>query len=382
MPTVAAMKEMFTGLDPSFGLNSTFRYLQDVKNSDIEESDAVVFVRPNEPFSVRLAKKAKEQGALTVTFLDDDLLHYSPLPGWRRRGLIRTLGCSDVILTPSRFIGEEYREYTAGKRYAKIDTVVKDAQLVEYKEERKDRKQTKIVYAAGAAHEKLYNDYAKAAVERIIEKYGDRVSLTFVGVRPQVDKNSDTQIRFITGMPLQEYRDFMADEGFDVGIAPLADSRFTKCKYINKYIEYTLSGVCGIYSNVLPYNDAVIDGKNGLLADNNEASWYKKIEELILNRDLIENCIRSAQTDLKTNYSEEQIIGRLLEQIPEFAERKTNKGKYSAFRVGKAGYSLLRIADAAYLSAFYLKAGGLIGFTTKLTTHFRERGAYSRKGEK
>ena len=67
-----------------------------------------------------------------------------------------------------------------------------------------------------------------------MREFGDKISFTFVGVRPNMD---DIECEYVSGMPLMEYRKFMREQNFDIGLAPLYENDFSKCKYFNKFIE-------------------------------------------------------------------------------------------------------------------------------------------------
>ena len=108
----------------------------------------------------------------------------------------------------------------------------------------------------------------------------------------------------------------MDEQKFDVGIAPLEDSPFAKCKYFNKYLEYTLSGVVGVYSNVEPYTYVVTDGDNGYLADNNDISWEEKLKIAIEDSSLRIACARNAQKHVRDNFNEQVLMERLLSEVP------------------------------------------------------------------
>lgn len=378
MPTISTMKDIFLHLNPDHGIRSHFILLWDVKPADIHGHEIIVFLRPNDVLSAAVAKRAAESGRFVITFCDDDLLHYNPMAYWRRSGLKKTLHYSNAIWSSSNFIGQDYKKHTVGKRFIKTDTIVRAEQIAEHTKSENDR--VKIVYAANPGHLLLFNEYAKTAVCKLIGKYGNKISITFIGVKPDLSEyEGRTKIRYVKGMPLLEYREFMKKEKFDIGIAPLGDNRFTRCKYFNKYIEYSMSGVCGVYSKVIPYVEAVQDGINGLLAENTSESWLDKLETAVLDGKLRTNCILASQENLRENFIEESIIQNFKKQTPEAVEYNNEMNPCKGFYLSKIWYCFLRPADLVYLSFYYLRSGGIQVFLEKLKIHFRERKAYARK---
>ncbi len=87
----------------------------------------------------------------------------------------------------------------------------------------------------------------------------------------------------------EEYPKRLAELKWDIGIAPLADNDFTRCKSHIKYLEYAMYKIPTIASKVYPYyvpcfgKDVIEDGVTGLLAQPNE--WVSALEELIISKD-------------------------------------------------------------------------------------------------
>ena len=52
-------------------------------------------------------------------------------------------------------------------------------------------------------------------------------------------------------------------------------------------MEYSASGLFGIYSNVTPYKEIVTHGETGYLTDNDSVSWQKAFEWAIKNKSRI-----------------------------------------------------------------------------------------------
>jgi len=65
---------------------------------------------------------------------------------------------------------------------------------------------------------------------------------------------------------------FLSTMRWDIALAPLRDSAYARCKSDIKWLDYSALGAAGIYSGLAPY-ETVRDGDNGVVADNDPASW-------------------------------------------------------------------------------------------------------------
>ena len=57
----------------------------------------------------------------------------------------------------------------------------------------------------------------------------------------------------------------------DIGIAPLGDTGFNRCRSDVKFLEYAQHGAVAVVQNLAPYRDSVRDGETGLLVDSPDA---------------------------------------------------------------------------------------------------------------
>ena len=186
-------------------------------------------------------------------------------------------------------------------------------------------------------------------------------------------------VNYLKGMPLDEYRRFMLENRFDIGLAPLDDDGFSRCKYFNKYLEYSVRGIVGIYSRVEPYTFIVKDGENGLLSENDPSSWLDKLSRAIEDPQLRDSCRKAAVCQIEERFTAEKIVDKLIEDIPELVSPGRERRKCRSFFPGKLMLYLLRPFEWIYLSLFFLKNTGISGFIKKCRMHFREAGAYSKK---
>jgi len=86
-------------------------------------------------------------------------------------------------------------------------------------------------------------------------------------------------------------------------------------------------GIPGVYSRVLPYEQVIVDGENGLLAASLH-EWSEKIQLLILNQDLRYNLAMNAQETIKAKYlmsKSADLWSKTYNQITKRGITKTNQ---------------------------------------------------------
>lgn len=375
MPTVSIMQNYWLHLADKYNIVARFVRLIDVKKADLNWCDILILIRPNNSLSWRIALRVRKSGRFVITMCDDDLLHLPkshPDLSWQRKGLIRALNNSSVILSTSKHLINCMKGYTADKRGAHIDTIVKHSEVMKrYYEE--ENKCVKIVYAAGGGqHERAFEQFVLPALKNIAVRNPNSFSLTFVSVHPncgELEKN--VQVNYVNGMPLLEYREFMKKSKFDIGLSPLEATNFTKCKYYNKYLEYTLSGIVGVYSNVEPYTYVVQDRINGLLADNDDKSWESKLTLAIQDSKLRISCAQNAQEHVLNTFNERSIMDNLFTEIPELLSISGKYDDCKSFYGCYLYYRFQRCIEYIYKVAFYMKSAGFDTVIRKTILHLK-----------
>ena len=371
MPTVSIMRkdaELFYGDDAST------RYLNilEIRPNDIDWADCVVFIRPDNVLSFQLAKKAHTSGCYVVAFYDDDLLHLPrsiPSMPWRRRYIRRIIQEADLLQSSSNRICRDYLKEFGKKKWYVSDTPIYGEDIAKIPAKKHgDGETIKLVYAAGRDHVGTFNDFIKPIIPQLMKKYGNRISLTTVGVNPDLKEYSEgpMKIEHKEGMPLEEYRRFMRKEAFDIGLAPLHDNEFNQKKYFNKYLEYTLVGTVGIYSNCEPYTFVVVDEENGFLANNSADDWCQAICKAIERSDLRDKCLNAAINQLKTRFSAPAQSRRFREDNPDFFTKKRKKNDCGSLLWIKTRYVVSHVADIVYLVWFYFRKDGVKGVLHKV----------------
>ncbi len=97
--------------------------------------------------------------------------------------------------------------------------------------------------------------------------------------------------------------------GWWVGLAPLEDNAFNRCKADTKWVEYTAAGIATVASDLPVYAQACA-GECGLLARGTD-DWIAAIETLLLDPARRQAMIGAAQDKLRRDYSH----ARLGEQV-------------------------------------------------------------------
>ena len=74
---------------------------------------------------------------------------------------------------------------------------------------------------------------------------------------------------------------FTRQTGWDIGLAPLADTPFNAAKSPIKLLDYAAAGLAVLASDVGPYRGALADGRGGQLVANTGDAWYGALSRLI-----------------------------------------------------------------------------------------------------
>ena len=374
MPTVTLQRISAEGHEAQGYYEARFRQLMEVTPEDMQWCDVLHMIRPNDPYSLDLARQATKMGRFVIAYYDDDLYGLpktSPQPQWRRNNILRILRSSNAVVSSSRHICNKYKPYTLEKRGYASDTSVEvhEIKRIPHLPEQKDSSEkVKLIYAANPGHVTFFNQFILPIMPQLCRQYGDRISMTFMGVRPDLAVFEDqTEIIYMPGMPLDEYRQKIQNGNYDIGLSPLTTDEFTKCKYFNKFIEYTIAGIAGVYSNTEPYTFVVESGVNGLLVNDDPEDWLKSLGLLIEDGILRNRCICNAQNLLLSEFTPERIRQREAESVPELFHYNAPADKdCGSLQLYKLRYKLNRVMDKAYFLWFYFRQQGISGILNKL----------------
>lgn len=153
----------------------------------------------------------------------------------------------------------------------------------------------KIGWVYSRSHKLDALEMVNDALEAIYKKHKGKVEIEILGGEPEIF--GGFPYRILPGVTFAEYPKKLKELGWDIGIAPLADTTFNECKSNIKWLEGTMAGQAMVLSNVAPYADCVRHGKTGYLA-NSAKQWETYLNTLITRKATRDKIAREAQKEV------------------------------------------------------------------------------------
>lgn len=153
---------------------------------------------------------------------------------------------------------------------------------------RTEHKRPRIGWVGGGSHGVDMHEMVKA-VRRFINKNDDwDLYLGGTDYRPTFNTaNWDQMIHGDWTQINEDERGYYQSIDFDIGLAPVRDTKFSRSKSALKALEYNARGIPVIASDVQPYREYIQHGLNGFLVKS-EHEWMKYIRLLAGDPDLRE----------------------------------------------------------------------------------------------
>ena len=270
--------------------------------------DVIVIQRVN-PYSTSIVKKAKQHGIKVVYETDDDFLDINPAnPSFNyiQGNLVnikKLVGAADKIVVSTQELKKRFDKLGDVEiiRNYYLDNVLP---LKPFSYSGNDH--VKIGYFGTKTHDKDL-ELIHNVILRLKDKFskkGIEVELEVIGASTD-DKSDWFALEEMPYYPMS-MATFMkwigSKANWDIGIVPLVNTEFNKCKSELKYIELTALGVPIVASDVNAYKQAIEDGVTGFLA-NDEDEWVAKLSKLIDDPKLRNGILNNARDDILKNYN-------------------------------------------------------------------------------
>jgi len=254
--------------------------------------------------SVKAFLKIIRSGKKKLIYEIDDNLLDNPDISSEKKMVIRCLaGNADVVIVST--LALKKRLEFLNKNITVIPNFM-DLNVINMKRD-KQNKNNKIIigYMGTSTHQKDFK-MIKLPLMKIINKYKSKISFELIGaIENESEIRSLANTKIHNRGAINDYFSFwrwMNDNCFwDIGIAPLKNDEFTKCKSDIKYLDYSALGMAGVYSKHPSYEYNIKHKETGLLADNTCEAWQSALEELICNENLRNSIKLKARNDLMQN---------------------------------------------------------------------------------
>jgi len=251
----------------------------------------------------RLAAAVRRAGARLVLAFDDNLLDLAAeRPDWadpeRAAAWRRLLDVADAYLVTTPRLAERYAPL--GRPIAVVPNALDERLLRRGRARRALRRlgralrPTPAACTIGYMGTYTHDDDLRLvlpALRSVCARHGDAVRVEIVGVIS--DAATHEQLRGLpvtTVQPTPEQADYPAfvrwfADAFhwDIALAPLRDTPFTRCKSDVKHLDYAAIGAAGVYSRHPAYVESVRQGETGWLAADDPAEWAAALERWILH---------------------------------------------------------------------------------------------------
>lgn len=255
----------------------------------------------------RVTEAVRRAGVKLIYALDDDFLDLpSSVASWftaQHRQVVEFFlrQADDVWVTTS---GLRQRFAAYNRRIAVVPHALDERLLAPKKRSRTDwRRSSRITigYMGTFSHD---DDLLMIvpALRAVCERQREKIDIQLVGVaeRPQtLEALRDLPVTVVPLTPDRvEYPRFMSwftRLKWDVAIAPLMDSPFTRCKSDIKFLDYAALGAAGIYSRLPAYESSVRHRETGWLTENTPEAWQGALETLLTDKALRAKLVRKAQ---------------------------------------------------------------------------------------
>lgn len=243
-----------------------------------------------------------------IVYETDDLILETPeeLPQYKlyrdsRTGVLLAMLEADAIITSTEELKKKLCKHNPHV-FVLNNCLEDDLWKVRNPKTVKDAEPISICYVGSASHSPDIEMIAPV-LQKVLQKFGNKVTLTFWGVKPPDSLISLDTVKWID-QSVRSYATFiecMSSLDIDIAIAPLKDNEFNRCKSHIKFLEYSAMGAAGVYSDLPPYNTVVHHGKNGMLANSSE-DWLNCISSLIESQKMRTDLAIAAQETLNEKW--------------------------------------------------------------------------------
>ena len=295
-------------------------YNIDLSNQIMQNADLIVMQAPGSHEHTRVMQEMQKRGIPVYVDYDDISFELSPCnpkyrdlglketeewktgrdlfyPEWNKMkydGFLGSIQNCDGFTTTTPFIAQVYKDMGVKNIHILPNSV--DFDYYKFLPRPELGNEVSIGWFGGDSHRDDL-DFVKDVLKEICLKY-PQVRLVIKMPANWVDLFKDVPIHqkeFHLWSELENHPLALSCKFWDIGIAPLTDTKFNRCKSNIKWQEYSAVKVPSVCSNLEPYQN-IKDGVTGFLATS-EKEWFEKLCILVENKDLRKTMAQEAWLD-------------------------------------------------------------------------------------
>ncbi len=267
--------------------------------------------------------RARCAGAKIVYHIDDNLFAVPRELGpqkferynapARLAALEAAMRSADVVLASTPELADQLCKRLPGMRVIAGEIYCAQTAVVSGPAAPRDGLAATIGYMGTSGHAQDL-DMVVPAIAALMERHPRLCFETFGTIRmPAVLGRFEGRVAHHNG--LADYAAFMqrlAGLGWHIGLAPVIDSPFNRCKADTKWVEYTSAGIAVVASDLPVYHRACADGAGVLVAPD---AWETAIEQLLVDEGSRILLIKAGQERLAKSYAPRRLCEQLLQEI-------------------------------------------------------------------
>jgi hypothetical protein len=263
----------------------------------IEPGTWVIIFRHAHPSWLKLLVARRDKLVRVTWFMDDDIpgvIRENSLPrlyAWktyarylRIKGMLQTLGADYAFSTAE-----------LARRYPALRGEVWPPQQVKA-ESTRDRL---LYFYHGTASHRAELAWLAPLVAEIQHRVPEAWFEVFADKKTRRLFRGIPRVRCIYPMNWPDFLTHTETIRADVGLAPLLDTSFNRCRAAVKIFDITRTGAAGVYSTGPVYQDVVVDGRNGLLLPNDQKLWASTVVRLLRSPEESRRLAAQAEQDCR-----------------------------------------------------------------------------------
>lgn len=183
----------------------------------------------------------------------------------------QTMKIADMITTTTPYLADKLREYN--EKVVVLPNYM-DMKRWDGEIQINDTDEIRVGWMGSITH---YDDIKliEKPVKDVLREHPE-VKLILMGDVRFTDLFKGYNVEVRLGVPFDVYPQILRALRIDIGLAPLVDNEFNRCKSPIKTYEYALINALSIVSDVEPYKNSLAHAKC-----KTEKEWYYALEELI-----------------------------------------------------------------------------------------------------